>query len=318
MNDPVLGKIASGLDAALSHRQSSGSVGHVASTRLARGDGWSVDDVICTSGPADRSFEEGHGTVSIAIVAAGSFQYRSRFGREVMTPGSLLLGNAGDSFECSHDHAAGDRCIAFHYAPDVFERLAADAGVKRGERTFRASRVPPIRALSPHVARASVALATSAPPATSVWDAIAIQIAARAIRLSATETKSPSAPSSAAVARVTESVRSIERSAVEPWTLEQLARDAGHSLFHYLRTFRRITGVTPHQFILRARLRVAAMRLATEDSKVIDIAFGVGFEDVSNFNRSFRLEFGVAPMEYRRRVATPGLIHSSLSGRTCT
>jgi AraC family transcriptional regulator len=76
---------------------------------LARGDRWTVKDVVCTSGPGDRSFEEQHSQVSIAIVVAGTFQYRSTTGRALMTPGSLLLGNAGHCFECGHEHGRGDR-----------------------------------------------------------------------------------------------------------------------------------------------------------------------------------------------------------------
>ena len=38
-----------------------------------------------------------------------------------MTPGSLLLGNEGACFECGHQHSRGDRCLAFHFSPEVFE-----------------------------------------------------------------------------------------------------------------------------------------------------------------------------------------------------
>ena len=57
---------------------------------------------MCTAGPRDRTFEEQHARVNIAIVAGGTFQYRSRAGRELMTPGSVLLGNPGECFECGH------------------------------------------------------------------------------------------------------------------------------------------------------------------------------------------------------------------------
>jgi transcriptional regulator GlxA family with amidase domain len=53
---------------------------------------------------------------------------------------------------------------------------------------------------------------------------------------------------------------------------------------------------------LRARLRDAAAQLVGAETKVIDIALAAGFGDVSNFNRSFRAEFGLAPRAYRRRV----------------
>jgi len=78
-----------------------------------------------------------------------------------------------------------------------------------------------------------------------------------------------------------------------------LAREAALSPFHFLRTFERLTGVTPHQYILRARLREAALRLAAEPAKILDIALDCGFADLSNFNRAFRAEFGVNPRAYR-------------------
>jgi AraC-like DNA-binding protein len=60
-----------------------------------------------------------------------------------------------------------------------------------------------------------------------------------------------------------------------------------------------VTGVTPHQYVLRARLRHAALRLAGEDTKIVDIAFDSGFNDVSNFNHAFRVEFGMSPRAWR-------------------
>jgi AraC-like DNA-binding protein len=107
----------------------------------------------------------------------------------------------------------------------------------------------------------------------------------------------------ASVARVTESVRRIDADPGAPWTLTQLATDAGQSPFQYLRAFRQLTGVTPHQFILRARLRDTAWRLLSGDAKVIEVALAAGFGDVSNFNAAFRAEFGVTPRAYRARRA---------------
>jgi AraC family transcriptional regulator len=86
---------------------------------------------------------------------------------------------------------------------------------------------------------------------------------------------------------------------VEPLTLGEMARIAGLSRYHFLRTFKAVTGITPHQWLLRARLRDAARRLATSRDPVTEIALDVGFEDLSNFIRSFRSEFGVSPSRYR-------------------
>ncbi len=292
----VLGKIAVELDQALARRAASGAPGRTAGTLVAKGDGWSAEDVMCTFGPADRPFEERHSEVSIGVVVAGSFQYRSPLGRDLMTPGSFLLGNSGQCFECGHEHAAGDRCVAFRYTPDYFERLAADAGVRRGDRSFRVPRLPPVRGLSALVARAATGVVGSI---DLPWDELALQVAGAAIRLAGGLPPGGAQAPAGAVTRVTRSVRTIERHPGAPWRLHQLATDAGLSPYHYLRTFQQVTGVTPHQFILRARLREAATRLARERVRVIDIALESGFGDISNFNRSFRTEFGVAPEAYR-------------------
>ncbi|HYK82661.1 MAG TPA: AraC family transcriptional regulator [Gemmatimonadales bacterium] len=295
----VLGKIAGDVDRALAWRAASGASGRTAARRLAIGDGWSVADVICTFGPGDRPFEEQHPDVSIAVVVAGTFEYRAARERAFMAPGSLLLGNPGQYFECSHEHAAGDRCVAFRYTPACFERIAADAAALRGERGFRASRVPPVRALSALVTR----VATGASMRIEVtWEELALQVAGAALGLADRMPGERAAAPARAVARVSDSVRAIERHPAARWTLKDLALGARLSPFHYLRTFRQLTGVTPHQFILRARLREAAARLVEAGGKVIDVALESGFEDISNFNRSFRTEFGIAPVAYRRQV----------------
>ena len=84
--------------------------------------------------------------------------------------------------------------------------------------------------------------------------------------------------------------------------LESAARQAGLSPFHYLRVFSRVLGVTPHQYLVRSRLRRAARLLADEERSVTDIAFDVGFADLSNFVRTFHRAAGVSPRGYRRAV----------------
>lgn len=291
-----MAKIAVELEQALKRRALSGVPGKTVSRRVAEGDGWTVSDVVCTSGPQDRPFEEQHSGFSIAIVAAGSFQYRSGAGGELMTPGSLLLGNASQCFECSHEHGTGDRCLSFGYAPDYFERLAADAGVRRAKPDFRMLRLPPLRAFSALVARACARIAR---PVDFPWEELSLRLAAQTVQLVRGFLPEPIDAPPSTVARVTRTVRMIERHLDAGLALGSLAREAGLSPYHFLRTFERLTGVTPHKYVLRARLREAAMRLAAEPARVLDIALDCGFGDVSNFNHAFRAEFGVNPRLYR-------------------
>ena len=292
-----MAKIALDLDHALARRHQLGITGAMSPRTLADEHDWTVQDVLCTSGPADRPFEEQHSRYAIAIVLAGTFQYRSPLGPALMTPGSLMLGNTGQCFECGHAHGEGDRCLSFWYAPDYFERLSADAGVRRpGARRFTVPRLPPLRALSPLVTRAALGIAS---PDDTPWDEFSVIVAASAARLSAGMSSDRRGWPLNAEARIADAVRTIHHDPAAAWTLARLARGARLSPYHFLRTFNQVTGVTPHQYVLRARLRGAALRLVREPGSVLDIALECGFGDVSNFTRTFRTEFGVSPRVYR-------------------
>jgi AraC-like DNA-binding protein len=287
------------LDRALARRRQLGTPGSTTPQVVAGGEGWTVADVICTSGPDDRPFEEQHSQFAIAVVVAGSFECRSPLGAALMTPGSLMLGNSGQCFECGHAHGEGDRCVSFWYAADHFERLSADAGVRRGAARFTVPRLPPIRALSPMVTRA--VLGVSAPDEMP-WDELSVMVAGTTLRVSAGLSSSDrrSSPLNAD-ARVVHALRTVDRYPASAWTLNRLANVSSLSLYHFLRTFDRITGVTPHQYVLRARLRHAAVRLVRESGSILDLALDCGFGDISNFTRAFRNEFGASPRRYRER-----------------
>lgn len=291
-----MAKIALALEDALARRKEDGTPGRTTPRIIARGDGWTVADVVCTSGPQDRPFEERHTHYTIAIVLAGSFQYRSARGRGLMTSGSLMLGNEGDCFVCGHQHGEGDRCVSFWYAADYFERLAADAGAHGRPAAFTVPRLPPLPMLSPLVARASAGAIGAGVP----WEELAVTLAVSTVKAAAGIPSNHDSLQPNAEARVARAVRAIDRYPSASLTLGHLARQASLSPYHFLRTFERVTGITPHQYVRRARLREAGMRLVAESGKVLDLALDSGFGDVSNFNRAFRAEFGMSPVAFRR------------------
>ncbi|HEX7938110.1 MAG TPA: AraC family transcriptional regulator [Gemmatimonadaceae bacterium] len=301
-SSPFSAKIAADVDVALAGRRRAGGRGGTTSRALAKGDGWSVLDVICTSGPQDHTYEERHSAVSVAVVVSGTFQYRTTVGSALLTPGSVLLGSTGRCFECGHDHGEGDRCVSFRYSQEFFERLMADAGIGNvASHGFAVPRLPAIResaALVADVHRGVLGLDIA-------WEELAIHLATQIARLSERGDAGVPRDQPGAERRVTGIVREIERFSARDWSLARMAAQARLSPFHFLRTFERLTGLTPHQYVRRARLRDAALRLAAEDARVIDVAFDSGFADLSAFNRAFRAEFSVAPRAFRaaRRVS---------------
>jgi transcriptional regulator GlxA family with amidase domain len=101
--------------------------------------------------------------------------------------------------------------------------------------------------------------------------------------------------------RISDVLHYIELHAIDSLDLNVLAGVATMSKYHFLRTFRRMVGMTPYQYILSVRLRRAAVRLATSSEPVSTIAFGAGFGDLSTFNGRFRDVFGTNPTVYRKR-----------------
>jgi AraC family transcriptional regulator len=261
---------------------------------MASGPGWRVCDVLCDQGPQDRPFEEQHGDVSIALVTAGSFQYRTRAGSAVLVPGALLLGNAGACFQCGHEHARGDRCLAFHFTPEHFACIAEDAGARSHE--FGAPSLPPLPQLLPLLADAEAARDAGDRDA---FEELTVRLIGAVAGLLARTQRPVRRISVRDERRVTQAVRRIEQEANEKLSLAALARAVNMSPYHFLRCFRRVTGLTPHQFVLRTRLNRAALRLRRTREPISNIAFDEGFNDLSTFNRRFRRLMGASPGEYR-------------------
>src|SRR5579863_2427465 len=83
-------------------------------------------------------------------------------------------------------------------------------------------------------------------------------------------------------------------------SLEDMAQSVGLSTAHFARMFRKSTGETPHQFVLRQRLERAKALLCTPDARVLDVAVACGFKTQQHFAQVFRDVCGVSPTGYRQ------------------
>lgn len=264
---------------------------------IASGGGWALFEYTCSAGPHDRPFEEQHGYTSIAAVVEGTFNYRSSTGSALLYPGAFLLGNAGTCFECGHEHGHGDRSISLRCEPEFIGEIAATAA---GSSRFRfpTASTPAARRLQ--AALAHMELAAGAGDGLAC-DELAIEVAQSVLAHTSGATDTTPALSAHDIRRVADVLHHIERNSAEALRLDDLAGIAGMSRFHFLRTFRHVTGVTPHAHVLALRLRRAALALGTTTDAVTDIAFDAGFGDLSTFNARFRSVFGEPPTRWRAR-----------------
>jgi AraC family transcriptional regulator len=255
-----------------------------------------LSHVTCTLGARDRPFPEVHEPAfwTISLVRRGTFRYRSSGAHRLQTlrPGWLLIGAPERAFECSHDRDGGDDCASLAVSEEILQEVARAAGLAVDELLPRAPALPPSPRIAALLERARLR-------DTSDLDEAGYLITESLVaHASGTPTADPALPA-AHVRRIHDAIDRIETACHAPLSLADLAAAADFSPFHFLRLFRRVTGTTPHRYLVGARLRLAARLLLDSHRPVTDIAYSVGFQDLSNFVRTFHRAIGASPRTFR-------------------
>src|SRR5262249_41799443 len=138
-----------------------------------------------------------------------------------------------------------------------------------------------------------------------VLSSLAEAVAVEALRDRAPSTTHASDP------RIVRALEKIEASYAEALGVEDLARAAGMSRFHFSRLFHEQVGKSPYQYLIAVRVTHARELLAGGRTTVTEAALAVGFSDLSRFSRAFREHFGESPAASRRH-ATRGKLASTV------
>jgi AraC-like DNA-binding protein len=246
-----------------------------------------VSDFRCSAGPDDRPFTEQHRCHSISYVRKGSFGCQTRGRSHELVTGSVLLGHPGDEYVCSHDHVCGDECLSFFLAPELVETIGDRADI------WQIGAAPPLPEL---MVLGELAQAAADGHSDVGLDEIGQLFASRFVEVVSGRRAKPMRASARDRRRAVETALWIDAHSQGDIDLEQ----AGISPFHFLRLFSSVLGVTPHQYLVRSRLRHAARLLADDGLSITDIAYDVGFGDLSNFVRTFHRAAGISPLRFRQ------------------
>ena len=264
--------------------------------------GLSVVEYLCDSGPGDIPYSQYHHTFTLSFVRAGGFGYRHSGRAFDLVAGSILVGHEGDEYVCTHEHVHGDDCLSFEFSAELFD----GAG----------HQVPRLLAVVPPASQLMIAgeLAQAAIDGRSDvgLDEVAWLLLQRISRHVSGAPADSTAVAAADRRRAVRTALWIDSHSVEPLNLEGIAREAGLSPFHFLRVFSRVLGVTPHQYLVRSRLRRAARMLTDEGRAVTDVAFDCGFGDLSNFVRTFHRAAGVSPRVFRQAAHASRAAHRNI------
>jgi len=91
----------------------------------------------------------------------------------------------------------------------------------------------------------------------------------------------------------------IEDNLKTDFSLNDVAKAAGYSEYHFLRVFKQVTNFTPANYIRKRRLSEVAREVDASDRSISDIAFEYGFNSKENFTRAFKAEHNILPTEYK-------------------
>jgi len=99
---------------------------------------------------------------------------------------------------------------------------------------------------------------------------------------------------------VTRAISFMEENYRSPILIDDIAKAAFTSRYHFTRVFKKMTGITPYAYLTNYRISIAKKQLKLTSSNISNIAIEVGFDSPSNFTRTFRLIEGVTPTIYRK------------------
>lgn len=118
--------------------------------------------------------------------------------------------------------------------------------------------------------------------------------------------------------RIFKSVNFIEKNLFQTFQIEDLAKMACYSPFHFQRVFKEITGIGAIEYVRKRKLTIAAHSILSQSEKVSKIGNLLGFETQSSFGRAFKSQYGMSPLVYKNTgidfwyLDTPILMESQL------
>jgi AraC-like DNA-binding protein len=251
----------------------------------------SVSDFRCTAEPGEKPFAEQYACHSISYVRKGSFGCHCRGRFHELVAGSILVGHPGDEYICTHDHVVGDECLSFFLDRELVEAINDRPEI------WQVGSVPPLPEL---MVLGELAQTAAACNSDVGLDEVGQLFASRFVEVVSGRSPKPMTATMRDRRRAVETALWIDANSHRQIDLDDAAAQAGISPFHFLRLFSDVLGVTPHQYLVRSRLRHAARRLADDDSPITDIAYDVGFNDLSNFVRTFHRAAGASPQKFRQ------------------
>jgi AraC-like DNA-binding protein len=236
-----------------------------------------------------------HDAVEISLVEAGTVKYEIAGTETIVPEGHVFVVPRG--VEHATSFLTPVRALALWLGADFVAEIADAMGpdvtrraVATGIAPARAKRVRTLLGLVVDEVNGGAAGHTRA--AEALAESIVIEVLRHSPRGDARDP------------RVAQAIAQMNEAYAEPLGIDDLAKTARMSRFHFSRLFRDETGQAPYQYLLRVRVAKAAELLRGGHHSVTEAALACGFTDLSRFASTFKKHTGKSPSTIRASIRT--------------
>ena len=227
--------------------------------------------------------------VAVTFVQSGSFALLEGKTSWTFRAGDVLLSTPGAVRRYRHfEECPRDICISISFTPETVEDALGSS---------RLPSPPPriVRGPATEFAHSSIQLALAS--RDRFWIEELAFHCMLALNSDAWVRPVQTFVNAAHAHRIRAAMQLMSEGLAERCSLTSISRRVGMSPFHFARIFSSLVGLSPHQYLLRLRLRHSATMLR-QGASVTTAAVSSGFDNLAHFSRSFRRRFGINPSKY--------------------
>jgi len=227
--------------------------------------------------------------VAVTFVERGGFALQESGNSWTFLEGDVLVSTPGILRCYSHfDECPNDICLSLTFAPETVEDALGH---------YRRSSPPPRIRRGPATDFAHFLTRSAVASLDHLWIEELAFHAMLALASDSWERPVQPGVNAAHARRIRNAIELMRERVTQRCSLTSISREVGMSPFHFARTFSGLVGLSPHQYLMRLRLRRSAMMLRAGAS-VTTAAFSSGFQNLGHFSRSFQRRYGVNPSNY--------------------
>lgn len=102
------------------------------------------------------------------------------------------------------------------------------------------------------------------------------------------------------IEEITQYIQYVKNNFDQPFDIENFIQSAHISKYHFIRLFKKHTGITPYEYFIQYRINKAKKLLTETNYSVDEISYKTGFSDANHFIRNFKKIVGMTPLKYRK------------------